>query len=82
MLISLGDGFQIFPYSASLGSTVSACSCESLEAFGEFHAFLRDSGLAPKVHGRFWVNFFFYVHVNLVTARTWKYEHYFYELFG
>ena len=57
MMIFLGDGLQIFPYSASLGSTVSACSCQSSEAFGVFHAFPRESGLAPKVHGRFWMNF-------------------------
>ena len=44
MLIFLGDDFQKFPYSASLGSTVSACSCQSSEAFEVFHAFLRESG--------------------------------------
>ena len=59
MLIFLGDGFQIFLYSDSLGSTVSACSCQSSEAFGVFHAFLRESGLARKVHGGFWMNFLF-----------------------
>ena len=78
----LGDGFQIFPYFASLGSTVSACSCQSSESFGVFHAFLRESGLAPRVHGGFGMNFFYLCAGESDTARAWKYEHYFYDLFG